>query len=326
MPRQPRLDAPGLVHHVMARGIERREIFRDDRDRTTFVDTLGEVVSDSGARVYAWCLLSNHFHLVLKSGERPLAWIMRRLMTGHAVRYNLRHKRSGHLFQNRYKSIVVEEQAYLLPLVRYVALNPVRAGMTKTPEELDRYAWSGHAVLVGMRWEPWQELEEVLAQFAPTREEAVARYREFVIGGWNQGRREELTGGGLVRSAGGVSEVLGRKAEEREAADERILGSGAYVEEVWRAAEERARTKPPRGWEEILRETAEKFGLEERRIMSGSRERQVSRARREFFLRSREEAGLSVTELGRLSKMNPSSVSRGILQAARSASEGEPRG
>jgi REP element-mobilizing transposase RayT len=92
MPRQPRLDAPGLLHHVIARGIERGEVFADDRDRQTFVSRLGELVSGAGARAYAWCLLSNHFHLVLRRGERPLAWLMRRLMTGHAVRYNLRHE------------------------------------------------------------------------------------------------------------------------------------------------------------------------------------------------------------------------------------------
>jgi len=323
MPRQPRLDVPGLLHHVIARGIERREIFRDDRDREVFVGKLGELVVASGARVYAWCLLSNHLHLVLTSGERPLAWLMRRLMTGHAVRYNLRHGRSGHLFQNRYKSIVVEKEEYLLQLVRYVALNPVRAGIVRSPDELDSYSWSGHAALVGTRSAPWQDVTEVLGRFGPTRAQAVAGYRQFVIEGWNQGRREELTGGGLIRSAGGVWEVMRRKPEEREAADERILGSGEFVEEVWRAAEQSDTRRPHRSWEEILTETAEKFGLEGNRILSGSRERHVSRARREFFLRSCHEAGLSVTDLARLAKMNPASVSRGIHLAARSESEGE---
>lgn len=203
MPRQPRLDLPGLLHHVIARGIERTDIFGDDRDRRVFVDRLGELVAAAGATVYAWCLLSNHFHLVLKTGERPLAWLMGRLMTGHAVRYNLRHNRSGHLFQNRYKSIVVEEEPHFLELVRYVALNPVRAGIVYSPEELDRYRWSGHAVLMGTRRESWQSTEEVLGRFAPKKREAIARYREFVLAGWNQGRREELTGGGLIRSAEG---------------------------------------------------------------------------------------------------------------------------
>ena len=280
MPRQPRLDLPGLLYHVIARGIERREIFGDDRDRKTFVDQLGVLVAESGARLYAWCLLTNHFHLVLKSGDRPLAWVMRRLMTGHAVRYNLRHARSGHLFQNRYKSIVVEEEPHFLDLVRYVALNPVRARLVHSPEELDRYRWSGHAVLVGTRRESWQDVDEVLARLGRKRREAVARYREFVIAGWNQGRREDLSGGGLIRSAGGAENVARRRPEKRESADERILGSGEFVEEIWRAADHTGVARPQRPWEEILNEIAGQSGIEASRILGRSRERRVSRAKR----------------------------------------------
>ena len=183
MPRQPRLDLPGLLHHVIARGIERRDIFDDDRDRESFVERLGDLVAAGGVRLYAWCLLSNHFHLVLRTGDRPLAWLMRRLMTGHAVRYNLRHARCGHLFQNRFKSIVVEDEPYFLELVRYVALNPVRAGLAATPEELDAYRWSGHAVIVGRQAAPWQDVGGVVSRFGHRKKEAVTRYREFVVGG-----------------------------------------------------------------------------------------------------------------------------------------------
>jgi putative transposase len=112
MPRQPRLDIPGLIYHVIARGVERREIFRDDWDRVRFPDRLGELLDQPGARLHGWCLLSNHFHFLLRLGDQPLSVLMRRLMTGHAVRFNLRHGRSGHLFQNRYKSIAVEEEPH----------------------------------------------------------------------------------------------------------------------------------------------------------------------------------------------------------------------
>jgi putative transposase len=325
MPRQPRLDLPGLLYHVIARGIERREIFGDDRDRETFVDRLGELMTESDAKLYAWCLLSNHFHLVLKSGERPLAWIMRRLMTGHAVRYNLRPERSGHLFQNRYKSIVVEEEPHLLELIRYVALNPVRAGLVHSAEELDQYRWSGHGVLVGARRESWQEAEEVLARFARRRREAVARYRQYVIDGWNQGRREDLTGGGLIRSAGGAQKVGRQRPEEREAADDRILGSGEFVEAVWRAAATVGVERPRRRWDDILKEIADRFGFETARILGGSRERRVSRARREFFLRALEEGGMSMAQLARRCAMNPASVSRAIALARVEAEPEAPR-
>ena len=170
---------PGLVHHVMARGIEGRDIFRDDEDREAFLGRLGEVVSEAGARLYAWSLLSNHFHLVLRPEDRSLAWIMRRLMTGHAVRFNLRHRRKGHLFQNRYKSIVVEEEEYFLQLVRYVLLNPVRAGVVRDMEQLGRYLYTGHAVVLGRRAFPAQDTDAVLLRFADRRSVALRAYLDF---------------------------------------------------------------------------------------------------------------------------------------------------
>lgn len=326
MPRQPRLDIPGLLYHVMARGIERTDIFRDDRDRETFVERLGELVPAGGATLYAWCLLSNHFHLVLKPGERGLAWLMRRLMTSHAVRFNLRHGRSGHLFQNRYKSVVVEEEPHFLELVRYVALNPVRARLVHSVDELNRYPWSGHAALVGRRKADWQEVDEVLERFGRRKPEALARYREFVSAGWNQGRRDDLSGGGLVRSAGGVAEVLRRRPEDREAADERVLGNGVFVETVWRAAEQSMPTATRRDWSVILDETAEKWRVAPPRVLGGSRERRVCRARREFFLRSMGEAGLSIADLGRLCAMNPASVSRAVETARAELRSAKPTG
>ena len=126
MPRQPRLDLPGLLHHVIARGVDRCEIFRDDADRQAFLTRLSALLVETDTDCFAWALLSNHFHLVLRPNRERLAALMRRLQTGHAVTFNRRHMRSGHLFQNRYKSIVCEEEEYLLELVRYVHLNPFR--------------------------------------------------------------------------------------------------------------------------------------------------------------------------------------------------------
>ena len=129
MPRSSRLDAPGVLHHVMGRGIERRKIFIDKRDRQDFITRLTALAEDSSMDIYAWALLPNHFHLLCKTRKRPLSSSMRKLLTGYAVNFNRRHKRHGHLFQNRYKSIVCQEDAYLLELARYVHLNLLRAGI-----------------------------------------------------------------------------------------------------------------------------------------------------------------------------------------------------
>ncbi len=154
MSRQPRLDAPGLLQHVMARGIERREIFKDDKDRKSFLNRLATILEETQTQCFAWALIPNHFHLLLHTGATPLSKVMRRLMTGYAVSFNRRHKRSGHLFQNRYKSVVCEEDPYLLELIRYIHLNALRAELVKDLKELDKYSWTGHSAILGRRKNP----------------------------------------------------------------------------------------------------------------------------------------------------------------------------
>src|SRR4030043_2299537 len=188
MPRGPRLDAPGTLHHVIVRGIERRPIFKSDRDREDFLTRLGQVVEEGQASCFAWVLIPNHVHILLRTGATPLARMMRRLLTGYAVSFNLKHRRSGHLFQNRYKSIVCEEDPYLLELIRYIHLNPLRAGIVKGMEELDRYPWCGHGVLTGRRKNDWQETEYVLKQFSEQRGKAIRGSRKFMEEGKQQGR------------------------------------------------------------------------------------------------------------------------------------------
>ena len=131
MPRQARIDAPGALHHIICRGIERRNIFRDDTDRDNFVLRLRKLLLCTSTRCFAWALIPNHFHLLLETGAVPIATVMRRLLTGYTVTFNLRHHRCGHLFQNRYKSILCQKESYLLELVRYIHL-----GQKGTPLKL----------------------------------------------------------------------------------------------------------------------------------------------------------------------------------------------
>ncbi|NTW88592.1 MAG: hypothetical protein HGB26_05605, partial [Desulfobulbaceae bacterium] len=233
MPRGARLDAPGSLHHVMVRGIERTAIVLDDRDRQDVLTRIGKAAEKTGTVIYAWSLMTNHAHLLLRSGSAGLPAFMRKVLTGYSVSFNKRHHRCGHLFQNRYKSILCEEEPYFVKLVSYIHLNPMRAGLVHTLEELDRYPWSGHKAIMGLAEYPWHETEYVLQQFGSAAGRARKAYLEFIRDQLQFGRQPELTGGGLVRSAGGWSEVLSmRKRGERRFSDERILGSGAFVEEV----------------------------------------------------------------------------------------------
>src|SRR5512139_504447 len=196
MPRVARLDVAGILQHVIVRGIEKREVFLDDGDRRFFLRRFSELLQETETDCLAWALMPNHAHLLLRPRRNKLAMLMRRLLTSYAVYFNLRHNRAGHLFQNRYKSIVCEEDPYLLELVRYIHLNPLRAGLVRDLEELDRYAWSGHGVLMGNLELAGQKTGEVLLYFGKRINAARRRYREFVARGIPQGRRDDLVGGG----------------------------------------------------------------------------------------------------------------------------------
>ncbi len=221
MPRAARIDIPDLLQHVIVRGVNRCDIFRDDDDRSRFLRSLSKFLVQTGTECLAWSLMTNHFHLLLCPRQTRLAPLMRRLLTGYAIYYNLRHKRSGHLFQNRYKSIVCDEDAYLLELVRYIHLNPLRAGLVADLAALDEYAWSGHAVIMGNGELEGQVVDDVLALFATKRIKARCHYHQFIADGVLQGKRNDLT-----------SSSKRQTKLPDDPYDDRILGDGDFIEEI----------------------------------------------------------------------------------------------
>jgi len=233
MPRKARIDAPDTLHHIIVRGIARRKIFNHDDDRDFFLERFGTIISETETRCFAWALIPNHFHLLLKTGTTPIAVVMKRLLTGYAMYYNRTHNRSGHLFQNRYKSILCQEDAYLLELVRYIHLNPLRAKLVPEMTALDKYPYCGHSILMGKISADWQNTTYILKLFNSKLSTARRKYREFVKKGIEGGKRHDLTGGGLVRSAGGWSALKSlRKSGALQKGDERILGEGEFVRGV----------------------------------------------------------------------------------------------
>ena len=246
MPRGPRLDAPGTLHHVIVRGIEKRKIIDDDTDREDFVTRMGAIALDTRTSIYAWALMTNHAHILLRSSSVGLPTFMRRLLSGYAILYNLRHKRYGHLFQNRYKSIICEEDTYFRELVRYIHLNPLRAGMVETLAKLERYRWCGHSVVMNRYPNDWQDRKYVLQWFGKKENHAKKAYKEFIGKGISLGKRPELTGGGLIRSMGGWSIVKAmRNRGIDEQSDARILGSGEFVLAVIKNANEKVKYQLP---------------------------------------------------------------------------------
>ena len=319
MPRQGRINIEGGIYHVIQRGLERRELFKDNADREEFVRRLAEGLKATEAKCLGWALMPNHFHLLIRTGVRPLSDLMRRLLTGYAIYFNRKYKRSGYLYQNRYKSILCQEDAYLLELVRYIHLNPLRAKIVKDMHQLNKYKWSGHSVIVGENTAQWQSIGEILEYFSNRKSEAIKKYVNFVEEGKVKGKREEFTGGGLRRSAGGKwSEVLAlKRAKEYRQADERVLGDGGFVEEVLKAAEEKVHRNEmlvKNGWDlsKVDKRVCEIYNLEKGGLKNRSRLNAVSKARKVFMYLASKELGKSGTDIAKYLRITAVAVSKGI--------------
>ena len=241
MPRLARLDAPGVLHHIIIRGIERRKIFRDDQDKDNLTDRLSILLPETKTSCYAWALMSNHAHFLLRSGRAGISTLMRRLLTGYAIYFNRRYRRHGQLFQNRYKSIICQENLYFKELVRYIHLNPLRAKIVSDIKSLNRYPYSGHRNLVEKKSRSWQGTKYVLSYFGKKASDSRKGYQSYIKEGFDQGRKPELVGGGLVRSLGGWAAVkkLRLKGQDRVKGDQRILGDGDFVTGLLAEANER---------------------------------------------------------------------------------------
>ncbi len=316
MPRQARIDAPGALHHIICRGIERRNIFEDNTDRKRFLERLGSVLQKTSTPSYGWALIPNHFHILLKTGKEPIAQIMRRLLTGYAVTFNRRHRRCGRLFQNRYKSILCQENTYLLELVRYIHLNPIRAGIVKDLKSLDRYAYTGHSVIMGKRKNPWQDTDSVLQLFGKSQYAARKKYRDFVEKGIGRGRNPEMTGGGLLRSIGGWGVLKSmRRMKIHIKGDERILGDSDFVEKVLSQASEHVERRyrlKAEGWTlpKITERVAEIFGIEKDQVVVAGKQPDRVRARSVLAYWAIRDLGLTATEVGKHLGLSKSAVSR----------------
>jgi len=320
MPRKARIDAPGALHHIITRGIARRKVFDDNTDRDFFVERLGLILSDTNTNCLAWALIPNHFHLLLKTGATPVATVMKRLLTGYAMYYNRTHKRTGHLFQNRYKSILCQEDAYLLELVRYIHLNPLRAELVAGMKGLDSYPYSGHSAVIGKMAVAWQDSRYILRLFGDKVSLARRRYKAFVKKGVADGKRPELTGGGLIRSVGGWAAAKAlRKANALQKGDERILGDGDFVEaalsEANEAYERKYRLKA-KGFDidTVAREVARLVGIETSQVWLSGKHPKVVRARSLLCYWATSELGISQAWLSKKLNLSQPAISLSVTR------------
>jgi len=211
MPRKPRLHYPGALYHVILRGNGRQDIFFEDEDRYRFYLLLQEGVERFRHRIIAFCLMTNHVHLAIQVDDVPLSRILQNLSFRYTRWINWRRKRSGHLFQGRYKAFLVESEPYLVELAAYIHLNPVRAGMTK---DVGSFRWSSHRAYLGKELLPWLDAAFILGQFSGNLARARKAFNEFVTGRSGDGHNDEFHG--------------------KSCADSRFIGDDSFVDEILR--------------------------------------------------------------------------------------------
>ena len=302
MPRQSRIDFPGLLHHVIVRGIEKRYIFLDDQDREEFLSRLSRLLAETETDCFAWALLDSHFHLLLQPNATKLAHFMRRLLTGYAVVFNLRHNRVGHLFQNRYKSIVCDGDAYLLELVRYVHLNPLRAGIVESAESLENYPWCGHRELLGKASRSVINDSKILPFFANRPKAARQQYYRFIVNGVDT-TRTNLSAGGKRTSLD-----LDPDLDDDALFDDRVLGGGDFVERVLRHADQF-----PAGEKRSLRELMDLvttyFGIAPTALSQPSKNRSLAQAKAVICFVAIRKLGLKGVDIAPAMAYTPAAVS-----------------
>jgi hypothetical protein len=290
------------------------------------IDRLSVLLPETQTACYAWAFMSNHAHFLFRSGSAGISTLMRRLLTGYAVYFNRRHRRHGQLFQNRYKSIICQEDAFFKKLVRYIHLNPLRAKVVADVKGLNEYAYSGHSVLAGRKKLDWYDAEYVLSHFGKTVSNARKRYLSFVRKGIDQGRRPELVGGGLVRSLGGWTAVkqLRLKGQDRVKGDERILGDGDFVTALLSEVKERL----DRHYElkalgynlqKVTQRVSEIYGIEKAAIYSKGRRKIQVAARDLLCYWAVRELGMSCTAVARQLGMSQPGVGYAVVRGEKIA-------
>ena len=249
MARRPRLFAPALLYHVIVRGNQRQKTFLNDQDYRAYLERLAKYRRKYDYSVYAYCLMPNHVHLLLESSDQPLAKFMQGLQQSYSQYFNLRHHKVGHVFQGRYKAIICEKDEYLLELIRYIHLNPVRAGIVKRPE---RYGYSGHRVYLEGKPTEVLDTTKVLRLFG-----GKGAYRRFILDGLGDGHKEEYY----------------------EVEDQRFLGAEGFGDKIQEKLGKRQKAANRKPVAAVLKELAQGLEIGVEALRSPDRSWSVSKAR-----------------------------------------------
>lgn len=284
MPRIPRLHVPGAMYHVTARGNHRQDIFFKHSDRHLLDEIMSEALERTGCRVHAYCWMTNHVHLLAQVGEQPLGRLMQRVGSRFARTIQKTLSTTGHLFENRYHALLVDVDSYFLELLRYIHLNPVRAGIVRAPQE---YKWSSHRVYLGKSTQSWVHTDFGLAMFSSDIERARSLYRAFV---------EDAASGTIP-------------ALQVNAVDRRILGDDRFIEKLSVPVRRRS---PATTLDAIAQEVCRECGVALDAARSSSRSRHLTRTRALIALRSIDQHVATLSVVARFLNRSSAALSRAV--------------
>jgi REP element-mobilizing transposase RayT len=280
------LEAEGAVYHVIARGNERKAVFRDDRDRQEYLDRLIRCRERFGLRVLAFCLMGNHLHLAVERGPTKLSRVMLALQSAYTQWFNRRHGRVGHLFQGRYKAFLIEKDRYLLALVRYIHRNPLEAGLSARAED---YAWSSDQYYRARKPPEWLDIDRVLPLLGPTRRVATARYRRLMGDQVKESYEDVQSYAQAIKGDKAFAELALREA-----------GVAPIVGKLTEAG--------------VVSVVAAGLGVRVSDLVGGGRQRTLSRARNIAAYIGRDAGGIPVARMARYFGREESTLARGVVR------------
>jgi REP-associated tyrosine transposase len=286
MARRPRVFAPGLLYHVIVRGNQQRKTFRGDDDYKAYLDRLEHYRAKFHLRIYAYCLMPNHVHLLLESGSEPLSKFMQGLQQSYTQYFNRSYRKVGHLFQGRYRAIICDKDKYLLALLRYIHLNPVRAGLAKRPEG---YVYSGHRSYLSHGAARIIESGPILEVLGGKK-----AYERFVLGGMSEDHNEEYY------------------AVE----DQRFLGEEGFGEEISREAGEKEQGKRRKSIDTAFKEIAKRLDTTPELLRGNDRRWEISAKRAKAVTELVREEGHSVSEVAQFLRRDQANISMMLLRVS----------
>lgn len=327
MPRTYRVDWENSVHHVMARGIEKGDIFKYDTDRADFVDRLERCVKETDASILAWALMPNHVHLLVRTGTVPLWKFMHKLLTGHAVYYNTKYDRVGHLFQNRYRSILVQTETYFMKLVRYIHRNPLKANIVQNTDMLNKYPWTGHLGLIFPGLYSWQDTKYVLKEYNGNKMDKICQYMNFIQDPGGNDSEMFYDYGNIIMGSDGIKKINTTSICSSGVHTQfRVLGNLDFARKVYDRISEnekgnlRDRSSEHLDIRSVLEYASETWNISIRLLTSGVKQRRVASAREFVCFTLNRTLGVKLTDCAKLLNITPA----GVYKSAKRFSERNP--